>query len=230
MLKFQQTEAFVNNFIEILTECRLFLGVDRDNLCKMIGCLGAKTKKFTKDQFILSEGNEAKHVGVVLSGEAQIIRTDLFGNRTILARVVPSQLFGESFACADMKSIPINVVATSDCEVMLIDAKRITQTCNGACEFHSKMIYNLLKVVAEKNIIFHEKIEITSKRTTREKLMTYLQIQAKKEGNSTFDIPFARQDLADYLEVERSGLSMEISKLRKEGRIENYRNTFKLLS
>ena len=92
------------------------------------------------------------------------------------------------------------------------------------------MIYNLLKVVAEKNIIFHEKIEITSKRTTREKLMTYLQIQAKKEGNSTFDIPFDRQDLADYLEVERSGLSVEISKLRKEGRIENYRNTFKLLS
>lgn len=165
-----------------------------------------------------------------MSGEAQIIRIDLFGNRTILARVVPPQLFGESFACADMKSIPINVVATSDCEVMLIDAKRITQTCNGACAFHSKMIFNLLKVVAEKNIIFHEKIEITSQRTTREKLMTYLQIQAKKEGNSTFDIPFARQDLADYLEVERSGLSVEISKLRKEGRIENYRNTFKLLS
>ncbi len=220
----------MKNYSEVLAKCQLFQDINSDNLTAMLGCLGVKTKKYAKEQSVFSEGDEAKHIGIVLSGEVQIIRIDLFGNRTILARVSPSQLFGEAFACADVKSIPISVVATSDCEVMLIDAKRITQTCNNACCFHNQIIFNLLNVVAKKNIIFHEKIEITSKRSTREKLMAYLQIQAKKANSPIFSIPFDRQELADYLEVERSGLSSEISKMRSEGIIESHRNAFKILA
>lgn len=220
----------MKNYSDLLAKCQLFKDIKNENLVALLGCLGAKTKNYIKEQSILTEGDEAKYLGIVLSGEVQIIRIDLFGNRTILARVSPSQLFGEAFACADIKSIPISVVATSDCEVMLIDAKRITQTCNNACSFHNQMIFNLLNVVAKKNIVFYEKIEITSKRSTRGKLMTYLQIQAKKANSQTFSVPFDRQELADYLEVERSGLSAEISKMRKEGIIESHRNTFKLLA
>lgn len=219
----------MKKYYSTLEKCPLFSDITEDNLCTMLGCLAAKVKKYSKGQTVFLEGDEAKYLGIVLTGEVQIIRIDMFGNRTILATVDPSQLFGESFACAELMAIPISVVVSRDCEVMLIDAKRITQSCINACSFHSKLIFNLLKVVAKKNILFHEKIEVTSKRTTHEKLMTYLLLQAKKEKSCTFSIPFNRQELADYLEVERSGLSSEISKMRKKGIIESRRNLFKLL-
>jgi len=110
-----------------------------------------------------------------------------------------------------------------------MDSARITRSCSNACGFHQQMIFNLMKIMAVKNLCFHQKIEITSKRTTREKLMTYLMIEAKKKRSDTFDIPYDRQELADYLEVDRSGLSAEISKLRREGVLLSEKNRFTLL-
>lgn len=219
----------MKEYFPILGKCPLFDGIRERDLYVMLDCLGAKVAKYFKERSVFCEGDEARYLGIVLTGEVQIIRIDLFGNRTILAKVGSSQLFGEAFACAEQDAIPISVVASRDCEVMLIDAKRITLTCTNSCFFHSQLIFNLLKVVAKKNILFHEKIEITSKRTTQEKLMTYLLLQAKKMGSSAFAIPFDRQELADYLEVERSRLSSEISKMRKKGLIECRRNLFKIL-
>lgn len=143
--------------------------------------------------------------------------------------IEPSRIFGESFACAGIEVLPVNVVASEDTDVLLIDARRITQSCSNSCSFHSRMIFNLLNIVARKNLVFHQKIEITSKRSTREKLMTYLLLEAKKNGSNTFTIPYDRQELADYLEVERSGLSAEISKMKKEKMLESHRCTFSLL-
>ena len=111
---------------------------------------------------------------------------------------------------------------------MLIDCNHILHTCSNNCGFHQQLIFNLMKDLAVKTLLFHQKIEITSKRTTREKLMTYLLIQAKRVNSNSFDIPFDRQELADYLEVERSGLSAEISKLRQEGILESHKNHFEL--
>ncbi|MDD3336953.1 MAG: Crp/Fnr family transcriptional regulator [Eubacteriales bacterium] len=215
-------------YFEVLRKCPLFDGIADDHLTSMLACLGAKTKRFQKDQVIFAEGEEAKYIGVVLSGAAQIVRMDYYGTRTILANIEPSQIFGESFACACVKALPIDAIAAADTEIALLDALRMTQTCNNACSFHNQLIYNFLKVVATKNLLFHQKIEITSKRSTREKLMTYLLMYAKKEGDS-FTIPFDRQELADYLEVERSGLSAEISKLRNEKVLWCKRNQFRLL-
>lgn len=219
----------MENYYSVIGKCPLFNDIAEGNICGMLSCLDARIKKYSKDRIVFCEGDEARYFGIVLTGEVQIIRNDIFGNRTILAKVEPPQLFGEAFACAELTVIPVSVVASKDCEIMLIDAKRITQSCAKDCSFHGKLIFNLLKVVAKKNILFHEKIEVTSKRTTQEKLMTYLLLQAKKAGSYTFSIPFDRQELADYLEVERSGLSAEISKMRKKGIIENRRNLFTIL-
>ena len=122
-----------------------------------------------------------------------------------------------------------DVIASENTEVMFIDCDRITRSCTNSCEFHRQIIYNLMRVVARKNLMFHQKIEITSKRTTREKLLAFLMIQAKKHQSRSFEIAYDRQELADYLQVERSGLSAEISKLRKEGIIDNRKNHFVLL-
>ena len=137
-------------------------------------------------------------------------------------------LFGESFACAGLDPLPVSVVTAEECEYMCFDCRRLMTSCTNACSFHNQLIFNLLKVVAAKNLTFHQKIEITSKRTTRDKLLTYLQIQAKAARSSRFTIAYDRQELADYLEVDRSGLSVEISRLRKEGVIDCHKNNFTL--
>lgn len=219
----------MKKYFNVLRKCPLFQTIADDDLFKMLGCLGAKVVSFPQKAAILSEGEAVRCVGIVLSGSAQIIQMDYFGNRSIVASIMPSELFGESFACAGVAAMPVNVVANEDAAIMLIDHIRITQPCSDACEFHRKMMDNLLKIVAMKNLAFHQKLEITSKRTTREKLLAYLLLQAKKTKASRFEIPYDRQELADYLGVDRSGLSVEISKLRREGIIDCRRNHFELL-
>lgn len=219
----------MKKYFEVLRRCSLFDNIKDDNLMEMLGCLGAKVIKYNKRGTIFKEGEPAKYIGIVLSGSVQIVRIDYYGNRSIVSDINPSELFGESFACAGVEHIPIDAVAAEDAEIMLIDCRRVITSCSNACEFHNQLVLNLLKVVASKNLAFNRKIEITSQRTTRDKLMTYLMQQAKKKGSDSFKIPYDRQELADYLEVDRSGLSAEISKLRREGIIESKRSWFKLL-
>ena len=219
----------MKEYFGILKKCVLFDRIDECNLNALLNCLNAKVLSFMKNQVIIEEGTPAKYFGIVLSGSVSITKLDYFGNKSIISVIEPSDLFGESFACAETKAVSVSVVAQNDSEIMLIDCKRIIHSCSNSCEFHSRIIYNLLKILAEKNLMFNQKIEITSKRTTREKLMTFLSFQAAKNSSNSFYIPFDRQSLADYLEVDRSGLSCEIGKLRKEGIIESKRNYFKIL-
>ena len=215
--------------LEILKICPLFSGVLESDLEAMLACLGAKQYEARKGSVIFAEGDPAIYVGIVLSGAVRVIREDYYGNRSIVAQMEPGDVFGESFACAGIPALPVSVVAEEDSSYVLMDCKRITVSCTNACAFHSRMIYNLLQMVARKNLVFHQKLEITSKRSTREKLMAYLMNQAKLQGSDSFRIPYDRQALADYLEVDRSGLSAEIGKLRKEGKILCDKNCFQLL-
>ena len=147
-------------------------------MIRMLSCLGAKIEKFDKKYTVFAEGSPAKYIGIVLSGSAQIIQIDYYGNRSILGNIGVSEIFAEAFACAEIAAIPVAVVANEPCEVMLIDCNRILHTCSNNCGFHQRLIFNLMKDLATKTIMFHQRIEITSKRTTREKLMAYLMIQA----------------------------------------------------
>lgn len=219
----------MKKYFEILRKCPLFNDIKDENLTAMLGCLGAKVKSYRKKEIIIAEGEVVNYIGIVLSGMVQLERTDYYGTRSIVTSICPSELFGEAFACAGIENIPFDVIASEEAEIMLIDCKKIIHLCSNACEFHNQLIFNLLRIVATKNMILNQKAEITAKRTTREKLMTYLLTQAKKNGSSSFTIPYDRQALADYLEVDRSGLSNEISKLREEGVIESKRSWFKLL-
>ena len=219
----------MNKYFEILKKCSLFDQIGEQELFTMLGCLGAKVELFDKKYTIMAEGYPAKYIGILLSGSAQITRMDYYGNRSIVSGIEPSEVFGEAFACSETAAIPVSIIANEPCEVMLLDCGHILQTCSNNCGFHQRLIFNLMKCLAVKNILFHQKIEITSKRTTRDKLMTYLMLQAKRAGGSSFSIPFDRQELADYLEVDRSGLSAEISKLRREGVLRSEKNRFELL-
>ncbi len=219
----------MEKYLQILKKCPLFLGIEDESLLKMLHCLGAVIRRYEKKHIIIEEGKPTKNIGIVLSGSANVVQIDYFGNRSILKISEPSDVFAEAFACAETKSVPVCIVANEMCDIMLIDCSHILHTCSNNCQFHQQLIYNLMKNLAVNTISFHQKIAITSKRTTREKLMEYLKIQSQKTNKKTFTIPFDRQELADYLEVDRSGLSSEISKLKKDGIIDSYKNKFTLL-
>lgn len=219
----------MEKYYPVLSKCPMFRDISKENLMAMLGCLGGKIEKYKKEERIFSEGEPAKWIGIVLSGMAQIVRIDYYGNRSIVAKIEPSDLFGEAFACAGTEALPVDVVSAGNTEILRMDAAKIIRTCNNACDFHRQIIFNLLQAVAAKNLILNQKMDILSKRSTREKLMAYLLSQAKENGSSSFEIPFDRQGLADYLGVDRSGLSTEIGKLRKEKVLECERSRFRLL-
>ncbi len=219
----------MKKYLDVLKACPLFEGIADENLLRMLACLGAKVEIFDKKYTIIAEGNPARFIGIVLEGAVQIVQTDFYGNRSILAVSEKGEMFSEAFACAEVKSIPVSIIATEPTEIMLIDCSHILHTCQNNCGFHQQLIFNLMKSLAVKNIQFHQKIEVTSKRSTREKLLAYLFMCEKKAGESSFEIPFDRQELADYLGVERSGLSSEIGKLKKEGIIDTDKKHFELL-
>ena len=219
----------MKKYLEILKKCPLFFEIEENDLLRMLHCLGARVEFFDKKYTIFAEGSSARYVGIVLSGAAQIVQFDYYGNRSILSGISASEVFAEAFACAEIRSLPVTVIVNEPSEIMLIDCSHILHTCENNCGFHQKLIFNLMKDLAKKTILFHQKVEIVSKRTTREKLLAYLALRAKQANSNRFEIPFDRQALADYLEVDRSGLSSEIGKMKREGILKNKKNHFELL-
>lgn len=219
----------MKEYLSVLQNTVLFDGISPEDISGLLVCLEASVRQVKKNQQILSEGDPAKYVGILLSGSACVTNQDIYGNRSILSQVHTGELFGESFACADASILPVSVVANEDSRVMLIDCRRVISSCSNACGFHNQMIYNLLRAVAQRNLEFHKKLEITARRTTREKLMAFLLTEAKRAGSKRFTISYDRQALADYLGVERSAMSAELSKLQKDGVLQTNRKEFILL-
>ncbi len=219
----------MEEFYPILMGCPLFSGIEEEHLSGLLRCLEARTVPIRKGQMLFSAGDRASVLGIVLEGALQLIREDYDGNRSMVSRITPAEVFGESYACAGMEVMPVSVVAEENCAVLLVDCRRIVTTCCNACSFHSQLVRNLLHLVAQKNLELNRKMQILSHRTTREKLLAYLRSESKRKGSRTFTIPYDRQGLADYLEVDRSGLSVEIGKLRKTGIIECEKSCFRLL-
>ena len=216
----------MKKYFDVISRSDLFSGINPEMIPAMLDCMGVTTQEVKKNQIIFEEGEPAKYVGLVLSGEVQMVRDDFYGNRSIIMHMEPSDLFAETFACAGLEHMPASIVASENGEVMFIDCKRILTVCSNACEFHNRLIQNLLRIVATKNISFDKKIDITSQKSTRDKLLTFLNHEAKKANSNEFIISYDRQELADYLGVERSAMSSELSKLKKDGLIDYNKNNF----
>lgn len=218
----------MEKYFDIIKKSMLFDGISEKEYAGLLKCLGAACLHFSKNETVLQEGEAAGHIGLVLSGCVEVVQEDYYGNHNIMTIIKPGQLFAEVFACALAGKLPVSVVTVCESEIMLLDCKRIIYTCENACEFHHHLTRNLLRIVAGKTLLLNQKIEIISKRTTREKLLAYLQLQAKENGRDSFIIPYDRQGLADYLGVDRSAMSAELSRLKREGRIEYKKSCFTL--
>ena len=219
----------MEKYTDVLISCELFDGISQDDLRALLHCLNAHVRSYEKSAFIFSMGDAVTSIGIVLSGAAHVIKEDYWGARAILAHIEPGGLFGEAFTCAGIDQLPLSVSAAEKTEVLLIDYRRIIQTCSNACNFHTRLVMNMLRLLARKNIMLTQKIEVLTRKTTREKLLSYLSAQAIHAGSSRFQIPFNRQALADYLSVERSAMSAELSKMQRDGLIKTDRRHFELL-
>jgi len=218
----------MENYMDILSNCPLFWGINKTDLSSLLSCLSARKAVFLKDEYIFSADTTTKSVGIVLSGSLNIIKEDYWGNRAIFAKIHPGEMFGEAFAFSNIQKLPVSVVTSEKSEVIFVDFQKITSICSKSCSFHAQLIQNILKIIAQKNIMLTQKLEHIVKRTTKEKLLSYLSEQATKFGTNSFSIPFNRQELADYLSVDRSAMSNELCKLRDEGIIKFSKNHFTL--
>jgi CRP-like cAMP-binding protein len=219
----------MEKYFSVIKSSRLFANIKDDNLSALLSCLSAIYKSYKKGDYIFSTGDKAVYVGLVLDGSVNVIQEDFWGNRTIVTHSGAGDLFGEAFACAEATNLPVSVIAVENAEILLIDFNRIITTCSSACEFHAQLIKNILGILSQKNITLIQKIEHISQRTTREKLLSYLSEQAKINNSATFEIPYNRQELADFLSVDRSAMSTELSKMHSEGIVRYNRNHFELI-
>lgn len=218
----------MKEYPQIIRSSTLFSGISEEELTAMLSCLGTKTGSFPKDTFLLRAGDTAESIGLVLSGSVLVVQEDIWGNRNILSKAGPGQSFAAAYACAPGSLLNVSVLAETPVTAMFLNVKRVLNVCPSACEHHSRIIRNLLGELAEKNLRFGEKLTHMGQRTTRAKLMSYLSAEAQRLGTCEFDIPFSRQQLADYLAVERTGLSQELGKMRSEGLLDFHKSHFVL--
>lgn len=206
----------------------LFKDVTRDETLIMLDCLGAVKKAYEKNQYVLHSESQKEKMGIVLEGSVHLVKEDYWGNRTILSKSGPGELFGESFPWSASQPLPISVIATEATQIIFISYKRLTTTCTRACPYHTRLINNMMEILVERNIQLTEKIDLLVQRSTRDKILSYLSAQALLLNGNSFFIPFDRQELADYLAVERSAMSKELSRMKEEGILDYKKNWFRL--
>lgn len=216
--------------LSVLRTSGIFSGISEEETEKMLHCLEVRPETFQKDEYILRAGDLVEAFGVVITGKVLIIQEDFWGNRNILAAVGAGHCFAETFACSPGAVLNVSVIAETNVQVLFLNVKRILTTCPSTCSHHNRMIRNLLSELAEKNLRLNEKITHLGQRSRRAKILSYLSAEAQRHGSAEFDIAFSRQQLADYLSVDRSGLSMELSRMQEEGLLEYRKKHFVLKS
>lgn len=215
--------------LAIVAKSPLFFGVDKEDIASLLDYLEAKKKSYKKDTVLFAAGSKLDSVGIVIKGAVQIVRDDVYGNRTITANLTTSDIFGEVFACLKTKEIPISVVSATDCEILYVNFKKVLQaTCKD--KLSSILLENMLTILAQKNYLLTEKLEIVTAKNIRDRIWSYFLRQKIAMKSDTFTIPFNRQELADYLSVNRSALSRELSSMKDEGLIDFEKDRFTLIS
>ena len=207
----------------------LFDGISMEDRKTMLGCIGYHIGTFKKGDIVAFEEENIKHIGILLSGAVDMVKEDLWGNKTMLVRMRKDELFGETFACGEDNLSVVTFVVSEDAKILFMPFDRVMHSCTMACVFHHRLIENMVHIIANKNRDLMRKVEVVSKRTIRERLLAYLSIQAQIQGSRYFEIPLGRVELAEYLCVDRSALTRELAKMKDDGLIDYDRNCFRIL-
>ena len=219
----------MKRYIPILKNTQLFSGASDEDIEAMLGCLQARLCTYKKGEYVLREGERIERLMMLVKGELHIQRDDYWGNRSIISMVGVGEMFGEAYAAPESGPLMNDVLAVEDSAVIFLDIGKLLTVCPNGCKFHAMAVKNLFFAISEKNRKLVRKLGYMSRRTTREKLIAYLSEEAKRQNSGAFSIPFNRQQLADFLSVDRSAMSNKLCKLRDEGLIEFEKNRFRLL-
>ena len=211
----------------LLGSTELFKGIGPDGLGAMLDCLGARFAPVKKGAILLLSGDAPKFVGIILEGMLHVIRDDYDGNQSLVAVLAPGDMFAEALCCAGVTESPVTVMAGADSKVVLLKFERILHTCPNSCSFHKDLIGNMLRLIAGKNLMLQSHMEILGLKTVRAKFLRYIELFGVRHGREV-TIPLNREELANYLCVDRSALSHELGKMKKEGLIEYRKNVFLL--
>ena len=218
----------MKKYISVLKNSKLFHGTEESDIYSILNCFQAKVLHYKKGEYIIRHGDIINNIMILLNGCLCIQRDDYWGNRSIVNIVNIGEMFGEAYTAHDSKPILNDVTAIKDSSVIFLNINKVLNICSSSCQFHSYIVQNLYFAVSEKNQLLVQKLGYMSKRTTREKLISYLSDQAKIQGSNSFTIPMNRQQLADFLSVDRSAMSKELCKMRDEGLIVFNKNKFTL--
>ena len=219
----------MKKYIHILKRTQMFAGVKDEEIISMLSCLGARLRSYEKGEYVLRQGEHLGDITVLVDGALHIQNDDYWGNRSILGEISVGEMFGEAYVAPEGSALLNDVVAVEDSAVIFFDVKRIVTTCPSACRFHALVVQNMFFAISEKNRRLVQKLGHMAKRTTRGKLISYLSAEARRKNSSSFEIPFNRQQLADFLSVDRSAMSNELCKMRDDGLISFEKNNFRLL-
>ncbi len=212
----------------ILAEAPLFRDISPEELAGLLNCVEARERQYRRGELLLRRGERTDRLGLVLSGAVHVVREDFWGSRTIVGTAGPGEIFAESYALGG-QPLGVSVLAAADTAVLFLNAGRAVSGCREVCACHGRLTWNLLALLAEKNLMLTAKMGYMARRTTREKLLSYLSARALLAGGPEFDIPLDRQQLADYLAVDRSAMSAALGRLRDEGVLTFRKNHFHLL-
>lgn len=224
----QQEDEKMEKYLKLLREMALFEGIGEKEILGMLKCLNASLRNYENGNVIFQEGERVGAVGAVLEGRVQVVREDVHGNRLIMTEMGPADLFAEAFAPAEIEEIPVSVYASEKSRILFLDFKRIITQCSSHCEFHSHLVRNMMKVLAQKNVMLSNRIDLLGKRSIREKLLAYFWSQSKKIKKNRIVLPFNRNELADFLCVDRSAMSRVLGQMQEEGIISFKKNVFQL--
>ena len=218
----------MTEYFNVLKNSRLFTGMTAEDIDSLLKCISPEKREYKKNEYIWRQGEKTEKIGMPVSGWVHIAEEDYWGNRSILASLRPPEIFGESYACAG-EPLKVSVIAPVRSTVIFFNISRMLKTCGAVCPYHSRLIKNMLFLSAHDNIMLSWKLIYISRRTIREKIMAYLSDMSLASGSASFTIPFGRQELADYLNCNRSALSKELCVLRDENIITFSKNRFTIL-
>ena len=207
----------------------LFYDIRPEDMNPMLSCIGYHIGTFKKGDIVVFEGDNLKHIGIIIAGCVDMVKEDLWGNKTMLMRMRKDELFGETFACGSDSLSVVTFMVSEAAKILFMPFDRVMHSCTMACQFHHRLIENMVKIIADKNRDLMRKVDVVSKRTIREKLLAYLSIQAQVQNSRYFEIPLGRVELAEYLCVDRSALTRELAKMKEDGLIDYDKNCFRIL-
>ncbi|MDO5134997.1 MAG: Crp/Fnr family transcriptional regulator [Eubacteriales bacterium] len=215
------------SYLNVVKDHSLFQGIKKEDLSAMLGCLGGHTRSYRKGEILFLSEETVNYVGIILRGSIRMVKENDDGSEAFMAHLKKGELFGETFACCKMNS-RVTYRTASACEVLYLPFYKVIHICGRGCAFHQRLVENMVRLLCEKNVQLMEKVEVTSRKTLRDKIMTYLTLQSEKEGRDTFEIPLGRVEFAEYLCADRSALTRELTRMEEDGLISYHKNRFSI--